>query len=205
MKITIAVGQDGSAHVKAIDLKGDVWRDYLQYLAEARQAEGASDERGKNRALRSALANLFAHLDGVVSGLHKRLRQRSDFVAHQPPSGRFCSLKNKIDDIQNYTTSYSSTGLTALELQLKPLRDILMHPSITKQDTDPATRQQVKLSEADVFDLAVPDLDGCGQQIDKWLSQVCRIHNYSRFHDTRGICREWARALGEMQHEPREI
>src|ERR1043166_6827683 len=123
MKLTIKIGQDGHAVVKAIDLTGDSWRDYLHYLAEARQAEAVSDEHGRNRALRGAIANLFAHLDGVVTGLHNRLKTRKDFAGYQPPSGRFCTLKNKIDDIQRYTSRQSPGGLPLLNLKLKPLRD----------------------------------------------------------------------------------
>jgi len=191
--------------MKAIDLSGDTWRDYLHYLAEARQAETGSDERGKNRALRGAIANLFAHLDAVVSNLHDRLGRHRDFVAYRPRSGRFCTLKDKIDAIQSYTNRCLHVGLPALDLSLKPLRDILMHPSINKQGTHSDTREPVKLSEVDLFSLSVAEVERCGQQIDKWLSRVCKLHNDVRFHDTRNICREYAAALGVMQDEPREI
>ena len=205
MKITLEFGQDGGSTVKAIDLTGDAWRDYLHYLAEARRAEAGSDERSGNRALRGAIANLFAHLDGVVTSLHKRLGRRRDFARYQPPSSRFCTLKNKIDDIQRYTTGRSPADLPPLSLKLKPFRDILMHPSVTKWDTDDATGREVELAEADLFSLRAADLDVCGQQIDEWLSQVCTAHNYDRFHDIKRICKEWATVIGEMQYEPREV
>ncbi|MFZ0827257.1 MAG: hypothetical protein WAO02_07520 [Verrucomicrobiia bacterium] len=205
MRVEIEFGTDGRAVVKAIDLTGDAWRDYLHYLAETQQAEAASNRRTKNRALRSALANLFAHLDGVVTGLHDRLRRKNEFAPYKPPSGRYCTLKNKIDDIRRYTIQRLRIRLPVLDLKLKPLRDVLMHPGVTKLATDRATGIPGELSEADLYSLTAKDIDACGQQIDRWLSQVCRAHNIDRFHDTKRICKEWAENLGTMEHEPQEL
>lgn len=40
-KMVIEVGNDGTAHIQALDLTGDAWRDYRHYLAEARSAEAS--------------------------------------------------------------------------------------------------------------------------------------------------------------------
>jgi hypothetical protein len=203
--MVIEFGNDGTAQIQALDLTGDVWRDFQHYLTEAKCAEARGDELGRNRALRAAVANLFAHLDGVASKLHAELKQRKDFVAYRPPQGKFCTLKNQIDDIHRYTALKLGGGLRRLDLRLKLLRDILMHPAITKQYHDFNSGQKIELTEADIFSLATKDLETCGRRIDEWLSKVCNANHYDRFWDTKRVCNEWTEILGQSKTGPRDV
>ncbi|ODS34382.1 MAG: hypothetical protein SCARUB_00513 [Candidatus Scalindua rubra] len=134
MRIKIVVAKDGKVTVKAIDLTGDSWRDYLHYMDEARREQDNGNALGMNRSLRSAFVNLYAHLDGVVCSLHEHLQKNDKtFVSRKGNDNKKCTLYDKIIDIKNHVEKEKRSRLPNINLMLKPLRDIIVHPSITKQ------------------------------------------------------------------------
>lgn len=206
MRVELRISPDGKhVTIKAIDLTGDTWHDYVHYLEEARKSEASNDLHATNRALRAALANLIAHLDGVVTALHEKLRKtRSDFQTRKRRDGKQCTLKDRILDLKKHAKQQMNSHLPYLRLRLKPLRDILVHPSITKTDQDETTDRQIELSELDLFGLSVESLSDEGSHISSWLDRLCAVYSYTRIHDTYSIAKEFTDALGTGP-EPRRM
>lgn len=199
MKLVVEPFEDGkSVTIAAIDLTGDAWSDYLHYIDQARELESSGDLHGTNRALRSALGNLIAHLEGVVSGLHLKLQEtRIDFKPFTRPDGR-CTVKSQISHLRNHAKQHMHCPLPYLRLRLKPLRDILVHPSISKTAYDEGTGREIILSELDLFDLTFSELSREGRQISQWLDRLCAIYEYTRIHDTEKIIKDFVEKVGEF-------
>jgi regulator of replication initiation timing len=191
MKVKIVISKtDGHVTIKAVDLTGDAWDDYLYYIEQARRSQLSNDLHGTNRALRAALGNLIAHLEGVVSGVHLKLQKsRNDFKPLKRPDGR-CTLKSQILDLRKHAREQMSRPLPYLRLHLKPLRDILVHPTITKTDRDEATGAKIELSELDLFDLTLSRLSTDGNHVSQWLDRLCALYGYKRVHDTHKMIKD---------------
>jgi hypothetical protein len=198
MKVVFTPSDDGQQlTIAAIDLTGDAWGDYLHYIEQARRFESSNDLHGTNRALRAALTNLIAHLEGVVGGLHKKLAaNRSDFHPSKRSDGMRCTLKDQIADLRRHAQRAMGKPLPYLRLRMKALRDILVHPSISKIDPDSSTASRRYLSEVNLFDFSVKLLTADGSHISSWLDALCTIYGYTRVHDTYKIVAETAKKLG---------
>ena len=149
----------------AVDLIGDTWEDFSYFTAEARVAERAEELTKRNRCVRAATAALFSHLDGVVSDVLSVLRNDSSFVAYQPKNPDRCSLKNKLIAIHNFLVNHRKLSLTAPALDLKLLRDILNHPTVTKGVSESGSRETIFLDGSDVYGITVEDLETAGREI----------------------------------------
>lgn len=197
MKLTVKVLKTGEISTTAIDLTGDAWSDYLYFLDEARKAEAKNDLHATNRFLRAALGNLISHLDGVVSGLYRKLTDKGVlFESQKRTDGKHCTLKGQILDLKRYAERHLGTRLPYLNLKVKLLRDILMHPSITKENYDHVSNKQIKLSESDLFALSVKTLSAEGTCIGNWLDKLCSTYKFTRIHDTKAFVERYADALG---------
>lgn len=186
----------------AIDLIGDTWDDFTYFTAEAQAEEQAGNWTKRNRFVRSATAALFSHLDGIVSEVFVILRKEMKFALYQPKRPDFCSLKSKIVSIHQFLSAHRGLSIPAPSLDLKLLRDILNHPSVTKEASESGTRATVLLDGADVYNISLDDLQGGSQEIDEWLMAICAKVPYERFRDSKLAIEELARALGS---EPKEI
>lgn len=207
MRIVVSIPPSGSpVTIKAIDLTGNTWEDYRYYLAEAERASVAKDVRATHRALRSALVNLFAHVEGVVAGLHSRLlKDRPDFAPTRRRDGRYCSLKNQINDVCSYANNRMNKHLEPPQMHYKLLRDIVVHPNITKDSWDIESNEKIELSELDLFDMTVDGLGEEGKRLDGWLDQLCSTYGYARLHDTHEPCKGFGDSLGDGSAEPRRV
>jgi hypothetical protein len=205
VRVECIVRTDGTVTVKAIDLTGDSWRDYIYYLEEAQNFEEAEDQLGRNRSLRAALMNLFSHLDGVVSGLYERLQETEEnSPLREARKNERCSLKTKMLDLKDHAEGVKGTRLPYINLGMKPIRDILAHPSITKPKRNSSGIEDA-ISEIEVFDVTTTQLNECGQMIDKWLNRVSDLYDYPRQYDTRAICEEFGETLSGTTSEPTEV
>ena len=86
--------------------------------------------------------------------------------------------------------------LPYLRPRLKLLRDILVHPSITRHIRDEKGDRLIELTEIDLFNLTVENLSREGQYISRWLDKLCEIYKYIRIHDTEKICDEFGKVIG---------
>ena len=173
---------DGTV-VFAVDLINDTWQDYGYFVQAAGQHESKREHALRNRYLRAALANLFAHLDGVVTEVYDMLvdqRHITDRLNHG-----HCTLKDKMFAIRGYIQDRLRKRLPYINLDLKPIRDIINHPSIVKP-SDTRSADPVLLTHADVYALAISDLIEAGNQIHRWLDGACSAVGYQRFADTKG-------------------
>lgn len=196
MRIEIVIAKDGKVTAKAIDLTGDCWRDYLHYLDKARQKLVNDDILGMNRSLRSAFINLYAHLDGVVCSIHEHLQKtEKSFVSQKGNGHKKCTLYSKMMEIKHHAEKEKQSRLPYINLILKPLRDIIVHPSITKQCSIHKSVQKDILTEVDVFDLSIDLLTKQGEIIDRWLKKLCSLYSYPRKHDTKKICEKICNGL----------
>lgn len=185
---------DGTT-IFAVDLIGDTWNDFAQFIQEAGVSERASDLIGRNRSVRAATASLFSHIDGIVSDVFSILRRDVSFAGYQPKRSDFCSLKKKIEAVHRFLVDHRGLARSAPSLDLKLLRDILNHPTVTKK-ADGGSRETVLLDAADVYGIAVQDLQAIGREFDEWLSAICVRVPYERFLDTKRIAEDFARSLG---------
>ena len=206
MKVVITPSDDGEhVTIAAIDLTGDAWEDYLHYIDLARRSESSNDFHRANRALRAAVINLIAHLEGVVSGLHEKLvESRPDFRTSKRLNQNRCTLKEQIVDLRRHAQESRGRRLPYLRLRMKALRDILAHPRISKIDPDSNAANPRYLSEVDLFDLSVKMLVPDGNHISSWLDALCTIYGYTRVHDTYEILTEMAKKFGTGR-EPTKI
>jgi hypothetical protein len=180
----------------AVDLIGDTWDDFTYFVAQARAAEGARDWTMRNRYVRAATASLFSHLDGVVSDVFIRLRADQAFASYEPKRPDFCSLKSKVVAIHKFLSDHRNLAAPVLALELKLLRDILNHPTVTKTTSDAGTRGTVELDGPDVYGVSITELQTGATEIDAWLNLVCAAVPYERFRDTKRLVEDFARALG---------
>jgi regulator of replication initiation timing len=190
--------------LKVVDLTGDAWHDYEFYMEEARKSESLNDLHATNKALRAALGNLIAHLDGVVTGLHEKLlKTRKDFRSRKLEEGKQCTLRDRVLDLRRHAERQMEEDLPSLRLKLKPLRDILVHPNITKKTLDESSGRQIELTEIDLFNLTVKNLSREGHHISRWLDRLCEIYKYTRIHDTEEICDKFGKILGKASKPER--
>jgi hypothetical protein len=82
------------------------------------------------------------------------------------------------------------------DMNLKLLRDVLNHPSVSKPFSESPGGEVILLEGPDVYGVAIEDLDASGREIDRWLNAICLTVPYERFPDTKKLAEDFARALG---------
>ncbi len=179
----------------AVDLIGDMWDDFNYFVDQAHLYERTGDLASRNRYVRVATAALFSHLDGVVSEIFELLRAETSFNPYLPKRPDYCSLKAKMLAINEFLHHARGSSLPSLNLELKLLRDIVNHPSITKKGNQDSA-DTVLLNGADVYGIVVNDLKDAGHDVDNWLNAVCVVIPYERFRDTKQLVKDFARVLG---------
>lgn len=188
-----APGEDTT--IFAVDLIGDAWDDFHYFVGQARHFEQTQDWKKRNRYVRVATASLFSHLDGVVSEAFDLLRTDASFRPYLPKNPKFCSLKLKVIAIQEFLHRTRGLSAPTLNIELKLLRDIINHPSITKRGNQNSV-DTVLLTGADVYGIAVEDLEAAGYEVDDWLNALCAAVPFERFTDTKKMIEDFTRALG---------
>ena len=179
----------------AVDLIGDTWDDFHYFVDQAQLFERTSDLERRNRYVRVATASLFSHIDGVVSESFDLLCAKISFKPYMPKRPEFCSLKTKMIAIQEFLHQICGLSLPNLNLELKLLRDIVNHPSITKKVAQDSANTML-LNGADVYGIAVEDLKAAGHDVDHWLNAVSAAIPYERFKDTKQMIEDFTRTLG---------
>ena len=179
----------------AVDLISDTWDDFNYFVDQARQFEQSHDWKRRNRYVRVATASLFSHLDGLVSEAFDLLRADVSFGPYLPKNPKFCSLKSKVLAIQDFLHHTRGLSPPNLNIELKLLRDIINHPSITKTGKQDSV-DTVLLTGVDVYGIAVEDLESAGHEVDNWLNALCAAVPFKRFTDTKKMIDDFTRALG---------
>jgi len=179
----------------AVDLISDTWDDFHYFVDQARQFERSRDWKRRNGYVRVATASLFSHLDGLVSEAFELLSADASFRPFLPKNPKFCSLKSKVIAIQDFLRRTRGLSPPNLNIELKLLRDIINHPSITKTGSRDSV-DTVLLTGADVYGIAVGDLESAGREVDNWLNALCAAVPFQRFTDTKKIIEDFTRALG---------
>ncbi len=187
---------DAGTTIFVVDLIGDTWDDFSYFIVQARFSQRGDDITKRNRYVRAATAALFSHLDGLVSDVFSVLLHDALLAAYRPKNPNFCSLKTKAEAVHGFLVNHRGLSHTPPPLDLKPLRDILNHPTVTKKISEGGFRETALLDGADVYGIAVEDLDTLGQRIDQWLNAVCITIGYDRFPDTKQLAEDFAQAIG---------
>jgi hypothetical protein len=172
-----------------------MWDDFNYFVDQANQFEQSHDWKKRNRYVRVATAALFSHLDGLVSEAFDLLGAETSFKAYLPKNPKFCSLKAKIIAIEKFLHHKRGLSPPNLNIELKLLRDIINHPSITKPGNQ-GSGDTVQLNGADVYGIAVDDLEAAGHEVDNWLNALCAAVHFERFTDTKKMIEDFTRALG---------
>jgi len=191
--------------IVAVDLINDTWDDFGYFSAQSAHYEEAGELRKRNRYMRAAIAFLFSHFDGVVSELFDRLRKEVAFKPFLPSKPDHCSLKDKVLSLQSFLAKEKGVSLPNVDLDMKLLRDIVNHPSITKKPSSAGGNDTLLYDGADVYGVAHEDLNTTALAIDAWLNAACGALGYERFRDTESLCEELANALGEKTGPVREF
>ncbi len=116
----------------------------------------------------------------------------------QPKFGRRqdCSLAHKIAYITSYVTESRGLAIRELDLSFKVFRDLLIHPYVRKslrQGREPKR----ELSQADIFDLTLDEMQQACSMVDQWLGDVTRLFEYPRGYDTERLAKDYAPGLVE--------
>lgn len=180
----------------AVDLIGDTWQDFRYFTEQSRAAEQAQEFEKRNRFVRAAIASMFSHFDGLVSNVLRALWDESAFFPYRPKNANFCPLKTKVLAIHEFLCDHRGLSLAMPDMNLKLLRDVLNHPSVSKPTSEASGGEAVLLEGPDVYGVAIEDLDASGGEIDRWLNAICLTVPYERFPDTKRLAEDFARALG---------
>jgi hypothetical protein len=171
----------------AIDLIGDIWDDFSYFTEQAGRSVQADDLTKRNRYVREATAALFSHLEGVVSDVFRVLKKDSSFAAFMPKKRL---LKNDVKSIHKFLSDHRGLSGAVPPLELKLLRDILNHPTATKELAEGGST--VLLDGAAAYGISIEELDIAGKEIDHWLKAVCASVPYERFLDTKRLAEAFA-------------
>jgi hypothetical protein len=159
----------------ALDLAGDTWRDFEYFLRLDRLFESEGDLINRNRHLRAAISALFSHFDGIVGDLFNVIRRcNSEFGNAAALKDRRWSVNRKVSAITAWVAKKTGIVLPAVSDELKLLRDILNHPSITKESTAGGPTETLVYDAADVDGLDIQDVDASANQLSGWLDAACR-------------------------------
>ncbi|MBX9580533.1 MAG: hypothetical protein K2X87_09510 [Gemmataceae bacterium] len=221
-KVISVYPADGSGTKRtayAVDLASDLWEDFQLYLADAKREEGSGvPSPALSRAVRGAIWCLCNHAEGVISGVHEKLlkedagfkdvhlkRLKED---RGKGKGKLCG---KAADLRTYTEIQKSIQLGVPPLRLKLFRDIIAHPGITKEEPLPqpvevrtfiggqsevTVSETATLTEVELYQLRPEAIEADAQEIDRWLTELCRLYKYPRFPDTQKAVEEALRPYG---------
>jgi hypothetical protein len=145
--------------------------------------------------VRAAISALFSHLEGLASELFEVVRAEPGFKAYMPKNPDRCSLRARVTSIASFVAGERGIQLPAIDLDIKLLRDILNHPSITKESGLVGSGDTLVYDGADVFGIAIDDLAAAASAADNWLNAACAALAYERFRNTKRLCDELARDL----------
>jgi len=168
------------AVASAFCLKTDRWQDYLAFMHDAEAAAKSGRARDMNRFLRAALTCLFSHVEGIVNEIYE---QKPIKAGRRGRAG----LCEKAQAVAVAASQAAETPIPFVNFRLeKVLRDLVVHPGITKAFSDPRSGETHKDQE-DVFkELDIETLRGLEQRVSPWLDAVCGALGAARFTDTRG-------------------
>lgn len=172
-KVTIMIDPTGATIVSAYSLKDDAWEDFQFFLKEA-SALNVKD-REKNRALRAAHFNLYAHFEAVVYELGKNAL-----------SGK--QVKKSL--YERCVSIAEVAGIDEISLPGREVRNEITHPS--EDDCLPFSV------------LTKESLEVWAANVSKWLNLACEKLNVQRFSDTKRLVTDFSNVLGSID-EPDEI
>ena len=61
------------------------------------------------------------------------------------------------------------------------------------------------LTGADVYGIAVEDLESAGREVDNWLNAFCAAVPFERFTDTKKLIEDFTQALGAKSNSISEF
>lgn len=150
---TIEISPCGSTKISAFSLKDDSWEDFHYFLNECKSN---IPTREKNRALRAAHFNLYAHFEGVVHELEKDLLDEKE---------KRKTLKKRCNLIS------TNLNIRTIDLPGREVRNEITHPG--DDDYLPFS------------DLTKENIEGWAKIMSDWLDKACNLRNVSRFKDTK--------------------
>lgn len=173
--LKIDVDPTGSVQISAYCLKTDTWEGFEHFL-ESSQADG-DNERVRNRNLRAAVFNLFAHFEAVVADVG---------LSHL--SKRECR-KSFFERVQLIA---KKSNVPMPLLQGRNMRNSITHPGGSTDDALPFEQLTAESAQQLARDIGV------------WLDHVCSSLDVERFSDTQGAVVDYSRLLGSTD-TPRPI
>jgi hypothetical protein len=186
-----------NTRIFALDLAGDTWQDFEYFCAAARRFESEDDMTNRNRHLRAAISSLYSHFDGVVGDLFGSLSKRDGTLRQNKRRGdRDWSVGRKARAMEEWIRRQRKSPIPALSSDMKLLRDILNHPSIAKESSQGEAGETIVYDAADVYGLAIKEVEVAAKEISDWLDAVCVACEHQRFCDTAGLTADFAKALG---------
>ena len=160
--------------VIALDLPHDLWRDFLAFIEEARKAEDAGDAEKRYRLLRASLLCLFAHVNAFFDLLTESMKKDTEFRHYK--SAALPKLKASQDSprfrarpirgpLRGFVKSVHNKALPDINWSVKPLRNLLAHPSGARGVT-----------VADLYNLGLDELLAGAVSFQSWImaaGQLC--------------------------------
>jgi hypothetical protein len=190
---TVEILVDGNNHlsVRATDLIGDAWHDFLEAFARADVLQQHGQTYDTNREIQIALTKLVTHLDGVVCGMCKYLKgSLGDFRPPEYGKRKDCTLAQKIEYLTAYVQNVRRLPLQALDLSFKVFRDLLIHPYANKSLLA-NTGDKKQITQGDIFDVTVDDLKIAKSAVDEWLGTITELFKYPRGYHTQRLAKHF--------------
>tara|TARA_B110000908_G_C10196677_1_gene423276 strand:- start:455 stop:1081 length:627 start_codon:yes stop_codon:yes gene_type:complete len=183
-----------------LDLPSDLWRDFVFFVEEARKHEHSGRSELRYRFLRAGLLSLFSHLNAMFDMMIKSLKSDADYSdfksneskrrANRPDwprceHGRFVLLYT------DYLKAERCIDLPVIDWSIKPLRNLLAHPSGVRDVT-----------VADLYDLDINSLMRATDSFKAWIMEACEHCNVEYEADTEGILKTLVQSLAGQKSQP---
>lgn len=181
--------------VIALDLPHDLWRDFLFFMEKARKAEDAGDAEKRYRFLRVSLLCLFAHINAFFDLLIESMKKNGDFRNYKKTAlqklsaspdwprsehGQFAVLYS------GFAKSVHNKTLPDINWSIKPLRNLLAHPSGARGVT-----------VADLYNLGLDELLAGALSFQSWIMAAGKLCGIAYELDTASMARELGAAISK--------
>jgi hypothetical protein len=109
------------------------------------------------------------------------------------------SLCQKMFMLRDHAWYRNRRRLPYVRTDLKVLRDILNHPSITKKvREDSITKDTVAYDAVTLYFLPLREIEVAASYLNEWLNAVCDTYGIERFCPTAELCKQLSDAYQQI-------
>lgn len=186
--------------VLALDLPQDLWRDFVFFVEETRDAERRGDAESRYRFLRASLLSLFAYVNAFFDMLIESRKPDEEFQNYKrsevqkrktSPDWPRCEHGRFVVVYTDFVRSTQDITLPAIDWSIKPLRNILAHANGARDVT-----------VADLYNLDIGHLLTSALSFQSWIVEATKHCLVEYEIDTAKMASEVATAFNKKTIPP---